>query len=315
MGVRFLIISASRRTDIPAFYSDWFFNRIKEGFVLVRNPMNLHQVSRIPLYRDIVDCIVFWTKNPENMLRKMDLIKEYQYYFQFTLNPYDFSIEKGVPRKANIVETFKKLSELIGSDRVIWRYDPIILNEKFNMGYHEKYFAVLANKLHKHTSKCIISFVDSYKKTDKAFKTLGINEIDDMTKRVMAQKINNIAISYNLKVETCAEDINLIDLGIGHARCIDPYLIETLAGLRINSKKDANQRKSCGCIESIDIGSYNSCSHGCLYCYANARSDTVKRNISNYEVDSPLLCSKLTELDRIIDREVKSSALMQQTLD
>lgn len=310
-----MIISASRRTDIPAFYSDWFYNRIKEGFVLVRNPMNLHQVSRIPLYRDIVDCIVFWTKNPENMLCKMDLIKEYQYYFQFTLNPYDFSIEKGVPRKANVIETFKKLSELIGSDRVIWRYDPIILNTNIDVDYHEKYFEVLAKKLHKHTTKCIISFVDNYTKTKKAFKTLGINEIDDMTKRVVAQKINNIAISYNLKVETCAEDINLVDLGIGHARCIDPDLIETLTGGKINCRKDNNQRKPCGCIESTDIGSYNSCSHGCLYCYANASSDTVKRNISNYEFDSPLLCSKLTQLDKVVEREVKSCALMQQTLD
>lgn len=296
-----MIISASRRTDIPAFYSDWFYKSIQEGFVLVRNPMNLHQVSRISLKGEVVDCIVFWTKNPENMLPKLSLIKDYQYYFQFTLNPYDFAFETCVPRKTIVIDTFKRLSDIIGPQRVIWRYDPIILNGAIDVGYHEKYFEVLAKKLHKHTSKCIISFVDNYKKTDKVFKAHGVHEIDDEKKRIIARKISDVARNYNLKVEMCAEDIDLIEMGIGHAKCIDPALIESLSAVRLDPRKDGNQRKACGCVASIDIGAYNTCTHGCLYCYANYSKESVKRNIANYDIGSPLLCSKLTELDRVIE--------------
>lgn len=309
-----MIISASRRTDIPAFYSDWFYKRIQEGFVLVRNPMNLHQVSRISLQREVVDCIVFWTKNPQNMLPKLSLIQYYQYYFQFTLNPYNAALETDVPRKAVLIDTFRSLSDTIGPHRVIWRYDPIILSNTIDAGYHEKYFEVLARKLYKYTSKCIISFVDSYRKTDTVFKAHSIHEINDATKRSIAQKISGIAASYNLKIETCAEDIDLLDMGIGHAKCIDPALIASLLGVRVHSEKDRNQRKPCGCMASIDIGTYNTCTHGCLYCYANYSKESVKRNADSYDINSPLLCSKLTDSDRIVEREVESCALHQQSL-
>jgi DNA repair photolyase len=276
--------------------------------------MNLHQVSRINLNREAVDCFVFWTKNPENMLSKLDIIKNYQYYFQFTLNPYDLSIEKGVPRKSIIIDTFKKLSDFIGPDRVIWRYDPIIINSAIDVDYHEKYFEALAKRLYNHTSKCIISFIDCYKKTDKVFMAHGIREIEDSTKMVIARKIAAIAKNYNLVVETCAENFDLTDLGIGQSRCIDPSLIEFLLGVSINCKKDVNQRKECGCIESVDIGAYNTCPHGCLYCYANAGTGLVKRNIGNYDVNSPLLCSKPTDQDKIVEREVKSCVMAQKFL-
>lgn len=301
-----MIISASRRTDIPAFYSDWFCKRIQEGYVLVRNPMNIHQVSKVSLKREAVDCIVFWTKNPENMLPKLDLIKDYQYYFQFTLNPYNKAIEVNVPRKIKVIDTFRRLSDKIGPDRVIWRYDPIILNADIDINYHEKYFEVLAKKLNGYTSKCVISFIDYYKKIDKKFKEYGINEIDDATKRVIAEKIADISKAYNIKVETCAEDIDLDEFGIGHTRCIDPVLIESLLGMKINLKKDLNQRKACGCITSVDIGAYNTCTHNCIYCYANYSSKIVKRNIKNYDINSPLLCSRLTENDKIIEKRYES---------
>ena len=135
-----MILSVSRRTDIPAFYSDWFFNRLKEGFVLVRNPMNIHQVSRVTLSPEVIDCIVFWSKNPKPMLARLDELKDYMYYFQFTINPYDRGLELGVPRKEGIISTFKELSEKIGPKRVIWRYDPILLTEHMGVDYHVRYF-------------------------------------------------------------------------------------------------------------------------------------------------------------------------------
>ena len=172
-----MIISASRRTDIPAFYSDWFFNRIKEGYVLVRNPMNIHQVSKIKLSPDVVDCIVFWTKNPKPMLDKLDELKDYRYYFQFTLNSYSNDIEPNVPSKSEeIINTFKQLSDLIGRDRVIWRYDPIILSEKYTVQYHIKYFEKLSQILNGSFNKCVISFVDFYKKNARTLNESKINE-------------------------------------------------------------------------------------------------------------------------------------------
>lgn len=306
-----MIISASRRTDIPAFHSDWFYNRIKEGFAMVRNPMNPHQVSKVSLIRDDVECIVFWTKDPKVMLPKLKLIKDYKYYFQYTLNPYDVVYETSVACKEYLIDTFKELSEEIGPKKVIWRYDPIILNGEIDIGYHEKYFDILANKLHKHTSKCIISFVDNYKKTGKVFKVHGISEIEYDLKRVLAKKLSCIAKSYNLNIETCAEDIDLMDLGVSHAKCIDGALIESILGLNITSGKDKNQRKACGCMKSIDIGAYNTCAHACIYCYANYSKDLIKRNIEYSDVNSPLLCSKLTELDKVVQKQVYSCLIKQ----
>lgn len=298
-----MIISASRRTDIPAFYSDWFFKRVQEGFALVRNPMNPHQVSKVSLEREAVDCIVFWTKNPGNMLPKLSLLDGYPYYFQFTLNSYDQKLEPGVPRKSQVIDTFKRLSDKLGQERVIWRYDPIILNESLDVSHHEKYFEILAGKLYGYTTKCILSFVDYYKKDDKSFKANGIVELSDAKKRELAYKFAAIAGKYGLMLETCAEGIDLSDMGIGHARCVDPALIEKLTGVKIKSEKDRNQRKPCGCISSADIGTYNTCGHGCIYCYANHSADSVKRSCANYDVDSPILCSRLTEEDRVTRRK------------
>lgn len=298
-----MIISASRRTDIPAFYSEWFFKRIQEEYVLVRNPRNIHQVHKVSLKKDAVDCIVFWTKNPENMLPKLSLIDDYSYYFQFTLNPYGLSLEPGVPGKSRLIDTFRQLSDRLGPERVIWRYDPVILSETIDASYHEKHFDMLAGKLHGYTAKCVLSFVDYYKKLDKCFKENEFIELDEEKTRELALKFSAIAEKYNLKLETCAEEIDLSDMGIGHGCCIDPALIEELTGNRIKAVKDRNQRKSCGCISSVDIGTYNTCGHGCIYCYANHSMDSVKRNFGNFDVGSPLLCSRLTEDDRVTEKK------------
>ena len=162
-----MILSVSRRTDIPAFYSDWFFNRIREGFVYVRNPMNIHKISKIKLSPDVIDCIVFWSKNPCPMLSRLDELQPYMYYFQFTINPYDMKLEQNVPTKNGIIETFRVLSDKIGPERVIWRYDPIILTDSISMNYHVKYFEELAKRLQGYTYTCVISFLDLYKKTER----------------------------------------------------------------------------------------------------------------------------------------------------
>lgn len=302
-----MIISASRRTDIPAFYSDWLFNRLKEGFAYVRNPMSIHQVSEINLSPDVVDCIVFWTKNPKPMFDRLDELSDYHYYFQFTLNPYAADVEPDVPNKGmEVIRTFIELSEKIGADKIVWRYDPILLSDKYSIEYHAKYFEKLAKDLNGSFSKCVVSFIDIYKKNAKRCAASGLNELDNTQCFVIAEKIANIAAKYNFSVASCAENINLDGLGIEHNSCIDKELIEHLIGSKIIVQKDKNQREECGCVESIDIGSYNTCIHGCSYCYANYNMDNVRINHSLYDANSPLLCSTLTDDDKITLRAVKS---------
>ncbi len=306
-----LIISASRRTDIPAFYSDWFFNRIADGYVLVRNPMNLHQIGRVSLSPEVVDCIVFWTKNPERMIPGLDLLKEYMYYFHFTLNPYDSTVEKNVPNKETLIDIFIRLSEKLGENRVIWRYDPIIISHEFGLEYHLEHFDYLASRLNKHTKKCIISFVDFYARAKKKLNAMDAKELRNIEIKSIASKLSSIARGYSLKLETCAEVIDLEEYEIGYSRCIDSELIGELLGTKIDVAKDKNQRAACGCATSIDIGVYNSCSHNCAYCYANYNKGLMKKNIDAYDVNSPLLCSKVGPEDKIYERKIQSYVIRQ----
>ncbi len=302
-----MIISASRRTDIPSFYSDWFINRIREGFVYVRNPMNYHQVSRISLSPDVVDGIVFWTKNPTPMMKKLDALSDYMYYFQFTLNAYGKDVEGNVPLKNDvIVPAFRRLSDKIGPERVIWRYDPILLTEKYTMEYHTEYFEALAKRLSGYTEKCVISFVDYYRNTESQMKPHAMMPLTKEDMLLMAERISDIGRKYKIRIESCAEEIDLESAGISHGACIDKRLFERLLGCPLSSGKDKNQRKECGCMESVDIGLYDTCMNGCRYCYANHSEKMLKRNIALYDPNSPLLCGRIEEEDIIKERAIKS---------
>lgn len=301
-----MILSVSRRTDIPAFYSDWFYNRIKEGFVYVRNPMSIHNISKVSLDVDIVDCIVFWTKNPKPMIKRLNEINQYNYYFQFSINPYDQNLEVQVPQKKFIIETFKSLSDRIGSNRMIWRYDPIILTQKIDIAYHIKYFESLAKRLNGYTERCVISFVDNYKKTERNLTNTQIKKFSDNDLFLLGKSISEISNFYGIQVQTCAEEVDLLNFGIEHGKCIDEKLIESIIGYSINATKDKNQRKECGCIESVDIGEYNTCIHNCLYCYANFNKEMAMKKNKNHYPKSPLLIGNISDKDIIKERTLKS---------
>lgn len=302
-----MILSVSRRTDIPNYYSDWFINRIKEGFLYVRNPMNAHQVGRIDLSPDVVDCIVFWTKNPANMIDKLEYLQNYVYYFQFTLTGYGKDIEPNLPNKREeLIPTFKRLSEKVGKEKVIWRYDPILISKRYTMDYHLKAFEEIASNLADYTERVVISFVDLYSKTQRNTKEIDIKQMTNEEMIRLTGKMAQIASKYNLIIETCAEQINLQEVGIRHGSCVDKKLIERILGCKLVIEKDKNQRGECGCFESVDVGSYNTCLNGCKYCYANFNDSKVKDNVKLYNQDSALLCGKITSDDRITDRKVKS---------
>jgi len=303
-----MIISASRRTDIPTYFSDWFLNRIKEGFVLVRNPMNLHQISKIKLTSDIVDGIVFWTKNPEHMIAQLDELKNYMYYFQFTITPYGKDIEPNIPEKSTkILDIFKRLSSVIGKERIIWRYDPILINDKYTFEYHINAFGKIAAQLSEYTEKVTISFIDeNYRGVKSNIKYLKLNIMTTDIILKISEALSHIAHEYHLSIDTCAEEIDLMQFGIGHARCIDDKLFEKLLGYNLHINRDKSQRLACGCVSSIDVGMYNTCNNGCRYCYANYNSKFVENNTLKHDPLSPLLSGLVSSDDRVIDRNVKS---------
>lgn len=302
-----MILSVSRRTDIPNYYSDWFFNRIKEKCVYVRNPMNPHQVSQIDLSPEVVDCIVFWTKNPGPMLARLDELSLYKYYFQFTLTGYGADIERNVSHKKEVVvPTFQKLSQKIGKEKVIWRYDPILFTEKYTPEYHLMAFEQIASALNGYTEKCVISFVDTYAKNKKSMVELGVKEPAKEQLQDFAKRLSEIAAENHMELASCAEEIDLDACGIRHNSCIDRELIERIIGCKITAGKDKNQRGACGCIESIEIGTYHTCKNGCKYCYANESDERVRNTCKHYDVEAPILCSKITESDKITIRKVKS---------
>ena len=310
-----MILSVSRRTDIPAFYSEWFINRIREGFVMVRNPMNYHGVSRISLSPDLVDCIVFWSKNPAPLLPYLDqIVQKYLFYFQFTLNAYGTDIEPNLPAICERIGTFKYISEKYGKERIIWRYDPVMLTEKYSIEWHIRNFAYIADQLKSYANTCVFSFVDLYDKVKNNLKTEKVAQITQTEIDIIAREFSGIALAHAITLKTCAEEVDLNKYGIENSCCVDPVLISKLVRCDISVKKDINQRDICGCVESIDIGQYNTCKHACKYCYANYSQPSVQKCFAAHIPTSPLLIGDIEPSDKITDRKVKSIKQAQISL-
>jgi DNA repair photolyase len=223
------------------------------------------------------------------MLDRLQLLADYHYYFQFTLTPYGNDIEPHLPPKAEIIDTFLKLSDKTGKKRIIWRYDPILLSASINIDDHMEHFHDLARRLAGHTEKCIISFMDMYRHIRGRMADHCVRPPNESEMRKLSKQLAQIAGSYNMKMATCAEKIDLVDLGIEHGKCIDDRLISELTGTKLNIGKDKYQRELCGCVASVDIGEYNSCGHGCRYCYANVSQKKIEKNQSLHYTQSPLL--------------------------
>ena len=309
-----MILSVSRRTDIPAFYFDWFVKRIRKGYVMVKNPMNPKQIAKVPINPEVVDAMIFWTKNPKPVIDKLHYLKPYSYYFQYTLNPYDEKIERGVPDLEERLKTFKALADTIGRERVVWRYDPIIFTNKIGVDYHISSFTMLAEILRYYTDQVMISFLDDYRKIRSNIEKLDIRKPSHRELDILIKAFVKIAENNRINIRSCGEKRILSDLGLSPGSCIDPYRIEKLLGKKINIKKDKNQRQSCECIESIDVGSYDSCLHHCTYCYANYRPEIIEKNHRKHDPDSPLLIGRVLKGDSIKERSPKSSIIESQQL-
>lgn len=302
-----MILSVSRRTDIPAFYADWFFHRLQAGYVLVRNPYRFHAVSRIALSPDVVDGIVFWTKNPAPMLARLNELRDYPFYFQCTATAYGTDLEVHVPDKdRTVLPAMRRLAEMIGPERVIWRYDPVLLSPKYTVDFHRQRFLQMAKALAGSTKRCVISFLDLYPSMQKEAARLGLRAPDRQEAETLAAYFADIAAHNGIKAETCAENIDLAHLGIAHGCCIDKALLEKIGGFKLHTKKDLNQRPFCGCCASVDIGTYATCPGGCVYCYANCGATAAKNAFAAHDVHAPLLLGQLLPDDIVTEKVMRS---------
>ncbi len=299
-----MIISASRRTDIPAFYADWFMNRVRAGYFYRVNPFNSRQISGFSLKPEHVDAICFWTRNPRPLLPHLAELDErgLNYYFQFTLNAYDRTFEPNLPPLDERIETMIELAGRIGPERVVWRYDPIILSNVTSAAWHLDQAIRIASRVKDATRRLVVSFCDFYGKGEgrlgKSLQGTGIRlaDITAPEQRAVLEEVacgfGKIAVSHRLEIFSCSEAVDLAAFGIEHGACIDPNLIRKLGGVAASGRKDSNQRADCNCVESVDMGAYNSCRYRCAYCYANFNAGMIERNCRNHFPDSPALLGR-----------------------
>ena len=291
-----MILNISGRTDIVAFYTPWLINRFKEGYVDVRNPFYQSNISRI--YFKDVDLIIFCTKNPWPIIPYLKEIK-IPIIFHITLTPYKKDIEPNVIDKKKIIEGIKKVSEILGKERVYVRYDPILLNHQYNLAYHQKAFTKLVEELKPYVFQYIISFIDNYKNVQNNQKYLNLEPITTTKMKEFGKMFKDIIAEKNIKIQTCYEDIDLEEYGILKTPCISKELAFEITGKKF-SKWSA---RKCNCVAMADIGEYNTCNHLCKYCYANYDEKKVKENILKHDVNSSLLLGTLQNDDVIIVRK------------
>ena len=293
-----MILNVSGRTDIVAFYTEWFINRYKEGYVDVRNPYYPKQVSRI--YFDNVDLILFCTKNPLPIIKYLKDINK-QVLFHVTLTPYNKDIEPNVIDKSKIIEGIKEISKIIGKDNIYIRYDPIFISDKYSIEYHKKALIKLCALLDGYVNKIIVSFLDEYKNVKKNKNILKYKYLTKDDYKEIGLSFSKIAKEHNMTIQTCFEDQNLIEYGFIKGECLSHELAYKLTGKTYKSWQ-ARKGKKCNCVEMVDIGSYNSCNHLCKYCYANFDEKEINSNINKNNKNSSLLIGELEQDDIVKER-------------
>ena len=300
-----MIINTGSRTDTVQYYSDWLFNRFKEGFVYSRNPFYPSKVTRYELTPDKVDCIVFCSKNYEPILERLNEITDrFNTYFHYTITAYGTDIEPRVPSINKSIETLLKLGKLVGAQRIAWRYDPVLLTEKYTIDRHLQTFEDIAKQLAGHIDRCIFSFVEMYKKLSVNMPAL--KPITDDEKMILAKGLGQIAARYDIYLQTCATKEDFSQYNVHRSGCMTLEILGNANGVKFKKLKHKGIRKNCNCMEARDIGAYDTCPNGCKYCYANS---TPKKAVENYKLhdkNSPILLGKIKETDEILQGNQKT---------
>lgn len=307
-----MIFSASRRTDIPSFYADWLFRRLEEGCVAVRH--DARRVTRHVFSRADVDCLAVWTKNPLPLLPRLDVLRRWPCVFQFTLTAYGKEMEPGLPDRAVRLEAFRELAAAFGPERMVWRYDPLLLGGPCTVAWHVSRFGALARQLRGCARTCVISFLDWYPKIRGRLEALGVRETSPAERRALGAGLAAAARANDLRLCTCAEGGELEAFGIRTAGCLSRELVERAAG-RALDLAPSRQRPLCRCVASVDIGAYGTCGNACAYCYANGEGAPAPgRAAPLHEADSPLLVGRLSPEDTVTERRCASLASRQLSL-
>ena len=309
-----VLVSVSRRTDIPARYAAWFMQRVRTGEVYTRNPRNPALLTRVPLSPQTVDGFVFWSKDPAPLAPFLPELTAmgYAWYLQFTLTPYDRSIECGLREKATIVRTFREIAHSHGAQRLVWRYDPILLTDAMDVSWHKGQFVHLCEQLAGCTDTVTISFVDTYGRKDPRFRAPTLAEEQEL-----AGFIGECAPRYGLQpVACCEQQSRLAPFGIRQAACIDAERLAVIGGWPLEVQKDKNQRPGCGCCAAVDIGAYDTCTNGCISCYATHDKNGARaaRAAAAHDPASPLLCGSLLPGETPREYPAKSLKITQQSL-
>lgn len=294
-----MILNTGNRTDIPAFYATWFYNRIKAGEVLARNPYNMRQLTRYRLTPELIDLLIFTTKNPSPMLKDIRLLDPYRTFWGVTITPYGRDIERNVPPADDVIESVIKLSEHVGKRAVHWRYDPICITDTYTLEYHKEMFRRMADRLALHIDACVISFIDLYQKTRRNFPEAREVTLDEQ--HALAAHFSPIARENGLTLRICMESRELSVHGIDTTGCMTQSVLEYAIGETLHIPPLPQSRKGCSCLLGNDIGAYNTCSHLCRYCYANDSPSLVQRLRNEHDPASPLLIGRVQPGDTIRD--------------
>ncbi|MDE7476636.1 MAG: DUF1848 domain-containing protein [Lachnospiraceae bacterium] len=303
-----MILNTGSRTDIPAYYSEWFFNRIREGYVLVRNPYYPAQVTKYFLNPEVIDVMVFCTKNPLPMLDKSSVLETvlsgFDTFWFVTITPYETDIEPFVPEKEQVMDSFQRLSKMTGKQRISWRYDPIFITEKYSVDYHIKQFSTMSKFLSAYTSQCVVSFIDLYEKTKKNFR--NIRSVTRQEQEQLITAFSEIAKENEMQIHLCCENVELTRQNVDADGCMSKSVLEKALGCKLDVPQKKMARKECSCLLGADIGVYNTCGHGCLYCYANYDRTIVISNMKNHNPLSPFLIGGPRQ-DDIVKEAVQKS--------
>lgn len=299
-----MILNTGSRTDIPAYYSEWFYNRIEAGYVLSRNPYYPSQVTRYLLDPELIDAMIFCSKNPEPMLERISLLAAYSTFWFVTITPYGKDIEPYVPPKEQVIRSFQRLSGIVGRQRMSWRYDPVFITDKYSVSYHTEQFGFMAEALSEYTDQCVVSFIDLYEKTKRNFR--GIRSVTGQEQEILVEAFAKTARENNLQIHLCCENAALVRENVDADGCMSQAVLERAVGCRLNVPKKRNARNECACLLGADIGAYNTCGHGCLYCYANYDREVVERNMKAHNALSPFLIGDVKEEDVIKTAEQKA---------
>ncbi len=308
-----MIINTGGRTDTVQYYSEWLLNRFKEGVVYSRNPLFPNKVTQYDLSPDKVDCVVFCSKNYSPILERLhEITDRFNTYFFYTITAYENDIEPRVPPIEKSIEILLQLEQIVGSNRIAWRYDPVLLTDKYTIDYHLKTFENMSSQLSGHIDRCIFSFVEMYKKLSVNMPEL--RPVTDENKIILAKGMGEIAAKYDIHLQTCATDGDYLKYNIHPSGCMTLDILGKANGIKFKKLKHNGMRNHCNCIETRDIGAYDTCPNGCKYCYANSTPKNAIENYKLHDKNSPILFGKINDNDTIQKSNQKSFLEIDQNL-